>query len=371
MDINLMAEFARTASPAALVQQEHEAYVTPLPDADNPSVITHEKTSDTAAESLQDVPDSAEYFVDETFDENEALFSDIDIEDDTENDEDKETDFESTEDESDPVNFDEDSDTDLSDIDDTKDIETSSTIASSRDLLGLTHDENVIEEGSLLLKAANINKIYNQGGDKLHVLNNVDLRLYSGEITALVGQSGSGKSTLLHILGLLDAPSSGQLFMGNRDISKLKDRERTQLRNEHIGFVYQFHHLLPEFTAIENVALPLIIAGKKPDYAKDKAAIFLEHLGLEHRMKHRPATLSGGEQQRVAIARALINDPYLLFADEPTGNLDPETSEEVFALLLDLVHSRGISALIATHNIDLAHQMDRILEVKSGRILPY
>jgi len=315
MDINLMVEFARTASPATLVQQEREAYVTPLPDEDNPSVITDEKTDDSASESQQEVLDSADFFVDETFDENDSLFSDIDIDDNADNADNadvEQDDFENAENDKEPLNFDKhNTEADLSDIIGDSDEELGSTIVSSRDLLGLTHDENVIEEGSLLLKAANINKIYNQGGDKLHVLNNVDLRLYSGEITALVGQSGSGKSSLLHILGLLDAPSSGQLFMGNRDISKLKDRERTQLRNEHIGFVYQFHHLLPEFTAIENVALPLIIAGKKPEYARDKAAIFLEHLGLEHRMKHRPATLSGGEQQRVAIARALINDPYL------------------------------------------------------------
>ncbi|MGH1376786.1 MAG: ABC transporter ATP-binding protein [Alphaproteobacteria bacterium] len=216
-----------------------------------------------------------------------------------------------------------------------------------------------------------LHKSYHQGTKPLHILNNVDLRLYSGEIAALIGPSGSGKSTLLHILGLLDAPSSGQIMMGERDISKLNDRARTKLRNGHIGFVYQFHHLLPEFTALENVALPCVIAGQKAKDAQDKAAVLLEQLGLGHRLKHRPATLSGGEQQRVAIARALINDPYLLFADEPTGNLDPETSEEVFDLLLDLVRNRGIGALIATHNIDLANEMDRILEVKSGRILPY
>lgn len=226
-------------------------------------------------------------------------------------------------------------------------------------------------EGNLLLSVRGLNKFYHQGSNKLHILNNVDLRLYSGEITALIGPSGSGKSTLLHILGLLDAPSSGQITMGERDISKLNDRARTKLRNGHIGFVYQFHHLLPEFTALENVALPCVIAGQKPKDAQDKAAILLEQLGLGERLKHRPATLSGGEQQRVAIARALINDPYLLFADEPTGNLDPETSEEVFDILLDLVRSRGIGALIATHNLELANEMDRILEVKSGRILPY
>ncbi len=229
----------------------------------------------------------------------------------------------------------------------------------------------VVEEGRELLTVKGLNKNYKQGSNTLQILNNVDLRLFSGEIAALVGPSGSGKSTLLHILGLLDSPTSGQIMMGDRDLSRLNDRGRTKLRNQHIGFIYQFHHLLPEFSAVENVALPQVIAGVKPSDAKDKAVSLLELLGLGHRLTHRPATLSGGEQQRVAIARALMNDPYLLFADEPTGNLDPETSAEVFELLLSLVRSRGIGALIATHNMELAGQMDRILEVKSGRILPY
>ena len=235
-----------------------------------------------------------------------------------------------------------------------------------------TSAEVIQETGrQLLLSVRGLNKVYKQGGKKLHVLKNVDLRLYSGEISALVGPSGSGKSTLLHILGLLDSPSAGQIIMQERDISKLRDRARTQLRNKHIGFVYQFHHLLPEFSALENVALPKVIAGENPKDAKDRAADILEQMGLKNRLSHRPATLSGGEQQRIAIARALINNPTLLFADEPTGNLDPETSEEVFEILLSHVRQRGISALIATHNLELAQQMDRILEVKSGRILPF
>lgn len=232
-------------------------------------------------------------------------------------------------------------------------------------------DEDLRAEGNLLLMVRGLNKHFIQGTNKLQILNNVDLRLYSGEIAALIGPSGSGKSTLLQILGLLDAPTSGKIMIAEREISSLKDRARTKLRNEHIGFVYQFHHLLPEFSALENVALPQIIAGVKQKHAEEKAADLLEQLGLDHRLKHRPATLSGGEQQRVAIARALINDPYLLFADEPTGNLDPETSEEVFEILLKQVRNRGIGALIATHNMTLANEMDRILEVKSGRVLPY
>ncbi len=228
-----------------------------------------------------------------------------------------------------------------------------------------------LNEGELLLMARGLCKEYKQGANKLQILKNVDLRIYSGEITALIGPSGSGKSTLLHILGLLDTPTSGQILISDMDVSKLPERARTSLRNGHIGFVYQFHHLLPEFSALENVALPLIIAGEKTKYAEEKAEDMLDQLGLAHRLKHRPATLSGGEQQRVAIARALINDPYLLFADEPTGNLDPETSEEVFEILLNQVRDRGIGALIATHNMELAGEMDRILEVKSGRVLAY
>ncbi|MCB1782901.1 MAG: ABC transporter ATP-binding protein [Alphaproteobacteria bacterium] len=226
-------------------------------------------------------------------------------------------------------------------------------------------------EGELLLYVRGLTKEYVQGQNVLNILNNVDLWIRSGEIAALVGPSGSGKSTLLQILGLLDTPTSGQILMGDQDISKLNDTARTRLRSLHIGFVYQFHHLLPEFTALENVALPQIIAGHSPDLAKDKASDLLKALGLSHRLDHRPATLSGGEQQRVAIARALVNDPYLLFADEPTGNLDPETSDEVFDILLDQARRRGIGALIATHNLDLAHQMDRVLEVKNGRIVPF
>lgn len=228
-----------------------------------------------------------------------------------------------------------------------------------------------VKEGDMLLMVRGLNKYYMQGSDRLEILKNVDLRLYSGEITALIGPSGSGKSTLLHILGLLDSPSSGQIFIGGNDISGANDKMRTKLRSGHIGFVYQFHHLLPEFNALENVALPLVIAGINQKFAQDKAADMLEQLGLAHRLKHRPATMSGGEQQRVAIARALINDPHLLFADEPTGNLDPETSAEVFEILLNQVRTRGIGALIATHNMELANEMDRILEVKSGRVLPY
>jgi len=236
---------------------------------------------------------------------------------------------------------------------------------------GQTFTAPASREDKLLLSVQGLTKQYKQGHNTLNILNNVDLKLYSGEICALVGPSGSGKSSLLHILGLLDSPTSGHIIMGNQDIGQLSDKDRTKLRNGHIGFVYQFHHLLPEFSAVENVSMPQIIAGKRQDHARRNAEKLLDQLGLSHRLDHRPATLSGGEQQRVAIARALVNDPYLLFADEPTGNLDPETSDEVFQLLLRQVRERGIGALIATHNMDLAREMDRIFEVKSGRLVPY
>ena len=224
-------------------------------------------------------------------------------------------------------------------------------------------------EKNTLLHARGITKTFHQGGNTLNILNNLDFKMEGGEINALVGPSGSGKSTLLQILGLLDKPTSGQLKIQGHNVEKLGDIKRTKLRLKTIGFVYQFHHLLPEFSALENVALPQIIAGIKKNAAQEKAASLLESLGLGHRLSHRPSTLSGGEQQRVAIARALANDPFLLFADEPTGNLDPETSAEVFEILLKQVRERGIGALVATHNHDLAEQMDRAWEMKSGKVL--
>lgn len=226
-------------------------------------------------------------------------------------------------------------------------------------------------EGTILLKIEGLQKTFKQGGRELHILQNLNLKIEAGEIVALVGPSGSGKSTLLQIAGLLDKPSSGRILINNKQAENLSDAERTKMRRDDIGFVYQFHHLQPEFTALENVAMPQIIAGKSIKAAQKKARDLLVRLKLGERLDHRPARLSGGEQQRVAIARALANDPKLLFADEPTGNLDPETSAEVFELLMDLVHERGIGALIATHNMQLAEQMDRVLELKAGRIVPF
>ncbi|MCB1562323.1 MAG: ABC transporter ATP-binding protein [Alphaproteobacteria bacterium] len=226
-------------------------------------------------------------------------------------------------------------------------------------------------EEDVLLRVRGLEKTFVQGGQKLTIFKNLDLKIEAGEIVALVGQSGSGKSTLLQLAGLLDKPTAGNIRVGGKLAVKLSDRERTALRRDKIGFVYQFHHLLPEFTALENVSMPQIIAGVNRSEARDKAASLLASLGLGKRLSHRPAKLSGGEQQRVAIARALANEPQLLLADEPTGNLDPQISEDVFELLLEQVRERNIGALVATHNIQLAEQMDRVLELKAGKLVPF
>ena len=191
----------------------------------------------------------------------------------------------------------------------------------------------------------------------------------SGEIVALIGPSGSGKSTLLQIAGLLETPSSGEIYLNRQNCSKLGDGLRTLLRRDFLGFVYQYHNLLPDFSAEENVMLPQLIAGRKAKAARERAAWLLERLNLGSRLKHRPAEMSGGEQQRVAIARALANAPKLLLADEPTGNLDPKTSDVVFAELLNIVKETGLSALIATHNMELASAMDRKVRLEDGRLV--
>jgi lipoprotein-releasing system ATP-binding protein len=223
----------------------------------------------------------------------------------------------------------------------------------------------------VLLKTEGLTRVYYQGGENLTVLHNADIEVKAGEIVALVGPSGSGKSTLLQMTGLLDHATSGKIMLAGQDVSNANDDRRTALRRQFIGFVYQFHYLLPEFTALENVVIPQMIAGKSREEAEARATEFLTQLKLDHRLEHRPARLSGGEQQRVAMARALANSPKLLLADEPTGNLDPETSDGVFEMLTQLVRSSGIGALIATHNMDLAERMDRILELKAGRIISY
>lgn len=226
-------------------------------------------------------------------------------------------------------------------------------------------------QAEALLQTHDIQKIYTQGSESLTVLNNVEVNVKAGEMVALVGPSGSGKSTFLQVVGLLDKPTQGQILIGGDDIAQASEEKRTQMRRDYLGFVYQFHYLLPEFSALENVVIPQMVSGVKRKDAIVNAKEMLTKLGLDHRFDHRPARLSGGEQQRVAIARALANKPKLLLADEPTGNLDPETSESVFSILVDLVKQQGIGAIIATHNMQIAERMDRILEIKNGRVLSY
>lgn len=222
---------------------------------------------------------------------------------------------------------------------------------------------------SQILKLKNISKTFVQGNEQLNVLTGIDLDIKPKEIVALIGPSGSGKSTLLQIAGLLDEPTSGEVYINGELCTGGSDNTRTALRRNYLGFVYQYHNLLPDFDAAENIILPQLIAGTKYKDAREKALWLLRRLGLEERASHRPAELSGGEQQRVAIARALANTPQLLLADEPTGNLDPNTSDNVFLTLLEVVKETGLSALIATHNIDLAHKMDREVALKNGKLI--
>ena len=206
------------------------------------------------------------------------------------------------------------------------------------------------------------------GSRRLEVLRGVDLTIKAGEIVALVGPSGAGKSTLLHIAGLLEKPDSGQVVLDGHDYSQAGEAARTQARRAYLGFVYQFHHLLPEFSALENIVLPQMIAGLSRRQAGARASDLLRMVGLEARANHRPAKLSGGEQQRVAIARAIANVPRLLLADEPTGNLDPGTAGHVFEQLRGIAKAAGLAALVATHNLDLAGQMDRVLTLRDGHL---
>ena len=219
------------------------------------------------------------------------------------------------------------------------------------------------------LELRGVARSYPEGHGRLDVFKDLDLKVYPGEIVALVGQSGSGKSSLLHIAGLLEAATSGEVYIAGQKCSALDDLARTRIRRIGIGFVYQFHHLLPEFTAMENVMMPQLIAGVATEPARLRAREVLERLGLGPRLDHRPAELSGGEQQRVAIARAIANRPLLLLADEPTGNLDPVTAAQVHNELLRLIREEGLGALVATHNHDLAGGMTRIARLAQGRII--
>ncbi|MBB90016.1 MAG: ABC transporter ATP-binding protein [Alphaproteobacteria bacterium] len=215
-----------------------------------------------------------------------------------------------------------------------------------------------------------IRRTFHQGRADLEILKGIDLTVRPGEVVALVGPSGAGKSTLLHIAGLLESPDAGTIEVGGQDCSAMGDEERTLMRRYNLGFVYQHHHLLPEFSALENVIIPQIISGIPHKDAKDRAMEILNWMGLSERLTHRPARLSGGEQQRVAIARALSTAPKVLLADEPTGNLDPHTADEVFSILLRLARGAGLAALIATHNPRLAAQMDRTLRLTDGFLFP-
>ncbi len=221
-----------------------------------------------------------------------------------------------------------------------------------------------------VLELADIRKAYNRGKPgEVSVLRGASVTLARGEVVALVAPSGAGKSTLLHIAGLLDTPNAGTVTLNGTPMGGLSDRRRTRARRQDIGFIYQFHHLLPEFSALENIALPQLANGVSRNDAAARARDLLVRVGVAERADHRPAALSGGEQQRVAFCRALANQPRLLLADEPTGNLDPETADQVFATLMQLVRDTGLSALIATHNMALAARMDRVVRMENGRIV--
>ena len=225
-----------------------------------------------------------------------------------------------------------------------------------------------MSEPQAILKLVDLRRTFRQGEREIHVLAGAAAELYPGEAVALVGPSGAGKSTLLQTAGLLETPDSGGVIINGCDCAQMNDEERTRVRRAEMGFVYQFHQLLPEFSAAENVMLPQLIRGISERAAQRRAEGLLAGLGLKDRMHHRPPELSGGEQQRTAIARALANKPQLILADEPTGNLDPETSERVFSDLMALIEQTGVAALIATHNLDLAHRMHRVLELRQGQL---
>jgi lipoprotein-releasing system ATP-binding protein len=221
----------------------------------------------------------------------------------------------------------------------------------------------------VVLKITQLGRAFQQGGRRLEVLRNLDLQIAAGEAVALVGPSGSGKSTLLHAAGLLEQPDEGEIVIAGRNCSAMSDRQRTAMRRNFLGFVYQFHHLLPEFSALENVIMPMRLAKLPLAEARERAQRLLTELGLEDRLSHAPAQLSGGEQQRVAVARALANQPVLLLADEPTGNLDQATAEVVLAELLAIVRERGLGILIATHDPLVAERLDRVVRLQDGRLL--
>jgi lipoprotein-releasing system ATP-binding protein len=227
----------------------------------------------------------------------------------------------------------------------------------------------VADKGHPIVFLHAISRRFRQGRSTLEILKSIELAVWRGQSVALVAPSGAGKSTLLHIAGLLEQADSGEVYIDGVATSQLSDAQRTRMRRTDIGFVYQFHHLLPEFSAVENVMLPQMIRGLRKSEAHARAAELLSYLGLKDRLTHRPAELSGGEQQRVAIARAVANAPRILLADEPTGNLDQRTAERVFAALTQLVRASGVAAIIATHNLDIAAQMDRRVTIREGAVV--
>ncbi|MEM7289349.1 MAG: ABC transporter ATP-binding protein [Pseudomonadota bacterium] len=226
-----------------------------------------------------------------------------------------------------------------------------------------------MSERQSVLKITEMERTYGEGQTALTVLKNANLEIRAGEMVALVAPSGTGKSTLLHSAGLLERPDDGEVMICGHPTRSISSSERTLLRRSSIGFVYQFHHLLPEFSAAENLMIPQMVAGENKDEAQSRAVKLLNYMKIDHRADHRPSELSGGEQQRVAIARAVVNSPRLLLADEPTGNLDPQTSDHVFETLYEIVRETGLAALIATHNHELAAQMDRTVTLNNGLII--
>ena len=230
------------------------------------------------------------------------------------------------------------------------------------------NNNNIYQSDNVLLLDS-ISRIYNQGDNEIKVLDNINLSVKKGEIVSLIGNSGSGKSSLLHIAGLLELPNSGEIIINDIKFSTMNEKERTVSRRNSIGFIYQFHHLLSDFTAIDNIMIPMLLAGHQKTYAKDKAEKLLKRLELFNRKDHLPSQMSGGEQQRVSIARSLANNPDILLADEPTGNLDSKTADIVFNQFLDLAKDENMSVLLATHNIKLSDKSDRVISLQNGSLL--
>ena len=222
---------------------------------------------------------------------------------------------------------------------------------------------------NVVVKCTGLSKIYNDGVATIEVLRQIDLEVQASEMVAIVGSSGSGKSTFLHLLGGLDKPSEGSVLIAGKDILKLSEKDKSRLRNQYLGFVYQFHHLLPEFTALENVCMPLLIRSVEPKVAEQKAAHLLELVGLKERLTHKIGELSGGERQRVAIARALVSDPLCVLADEPTGNLDPKNAEKVLELFFDLQKTSKTSVVMVTHDMTIARRAQRVMRLEEGRLV--